>query len=424
MEYDAVLKRVLQTGKPGKAERARLLSRVNHALRQLQESIDSSGLKARAMLGGSLSKDTWLSGSSDADIFVRFDYKGFSDRSDGLSDALAPCLEFLRPVRIHGSRDYFQARLRGITLEIVPILNIDRPEEARNITDISPLHVSWVKAQSSEAITDEIRLAKAFCKAQRCYGAESYIMGFSGYVLEVMVIHFGSFLKLLRASLAWNLNKKTLIDVASKAPKRLNTSKTEGPIIVIDPVQPERNAAAALSMEKTRCFVSAAHSFLDKPSVSFFKLELPSLASMKKKSLGRKLIVVYLTMPEGKEDIIGARIVKVMDFIKKGLISNGFKIICSDWGWDKQRRAEIYFILDPEPLSEWVRLSGPPLKAGMHVKKFKEKHDSCELVEDKSRIVAIGKRRFRLPERLISSLLEDDYITSRAEKAALKSYKP
>jgi len=48
-------------------------------------------------------------------------------------------------------------------------------------------------------ILDEIRIAKAFCYANNCYGAESYISGFSGYALELLVYHYKSFLKFIKS---------------------------------------------------------------------------------------------------------------------------------------------------------------------------------------------------------------------------------
>ena len=43
-----------------------------------------------------------------------------------------------------------------------------------------------------------IRIAKAFCHANNSYGAESYINGFSGYALELLVYYYGSFLKFIK----------------------------------------------------------------------------------------------------------------------------------------------------------------------------------------------------------------------------------
>ncbi len=145
---------------------------------------------ATAILGGSGAKGTWLSGNHDLDIFVLFPLRKYASRSGELSDIIGPVLQKLFPQqqlkRVHGSRDYFQLMYEGFNIEVVPILKIARAEQAVNITDVSPLHTKWVSAKSA-AIKDEILLAKQFCKAQSLYGAESYITGFSGYVLEILV---------------------------------------------------------------------------------------------------------------------------------------------------------------------------------------------------------------------------------------------
>lgn len=46
---------------------------------------------------------------------------------------------------------------------------------------------------------DEIKIAKAFCHATGCYGAESYIKGFSGYALELLIYHYKSFQSFVKA---------------------------------------------------------------------------------------------------------------------------------------------------------------------------------------------------------------------------------
>ena len=53
----------------------------------------------------------------------------------------------------------------------------------------------------------------------------------------------------------------------------MNKSKTYSPIVIIDPVQAERNAAAALSIEKFESFKAASLQFLRNPSVKFFEKE-------------------------------------------------------------------------------------------------------------------------------------------------------
>ena len=108
---------------------------------------------------------------------------------------------------------------------------------ALNIIDISPLHTVFVKKHKK--LNDEIRLAKQFCRAQDCYGAESYINGFSGYSCELLVIHYGSFKKLARKAAKWK--PKVVIDILKKYKgknplEELNPSKTQSPLVIIDPV--------------------------------------------------------------------------------------------------------------------------------------------------------------------------------------------
>ncbi|MBD3252791.1 hypothetical protein GF386_03610, partial [Candidatus Pacearchaeota archaeon] len=54
------------------------------------------------------------------------------------------------------------------------------------MTDLSYFHVNHIlkKIKKNKNLSDEIRLAKKFAYSQNCYGAESYIHGFSGYALE------------------------------------------------------------------------------------------------------------------------------------------------------------------------------------------------------------------------------------------------
>src|SRR3989338_8070005 len=178
------LKPVLRKIKPGKDEQKKFSTATASFLKSLNAALGKDGT---ALLGGSGAKGTWLSGSHDMDVFVAFDYKKYADHSSELSGLLEKGLKKAFPKtgidRLHGIRDYFQLSYQSLMFEIVPILKINKAEEARNITDISPLHSAWVNKHAAK-VKDDIRLLKQFCKANNMYGAESYIGGFSGYVLE------------------------------------------------------------------------------------------------------------------------------------------------------------------------------------------------------------------------------------------------
>jgi len=182
-------------------------------LRKIAKSfIDSLREKGiRAYVGGSLAKGTLVRKGEyqDVDIFVVFD----------CSEDILKLEKILKKIKlpgklkkIHGSRDYFQIDCGSVLLEVVPVMKNKNPESAENVTDVSLKHVKYVRdvIKKSPKLAGEIMLAKAFCRAQRCYGAESYIKGFSGYSLEVLIIHFGGFIKFLKGISKGRSGKKII----------------------------------------------------------------------------------------------------------------------------------------------------------------------------------------------------------------------
>ncbi len=245
-----------------------ILVEVELFAKEINKEIKDKGEKAVCVAGGSVAKGTFIKGDFDADLFVKF-------KEDGkLSDRLEKILEKFSAERVHGSRDYFQLRHDKIRYEIVPVLDIRGPKDAKNVTDMSPLHVEWVNKNIREGQKDEIRVAKQFCKAQGVYGAESYIKGFSGHVIDILIIQHGSFIDLLNAARRWE--PKVLIDPEkyyrnkTEALFNINQSKLQGPMIVVDPIDKTRNAASALSHKKFRVFKEKAMEFLKEPDDSFF----------------------------------------------------------------------------------------------------------------------------------------------------------
>ncbi|MBI4983169.1 nucleotidyltransferase domain-containing protein, partial [Candidatus Woesearchaeota archaeon] len=211
-----ILTQILTQIKPSTEERKRFELTITSFISKLNSKLK----EAKAILGGSGAKDTWLSGSHDVDIFVQFNYIKHASQSERLPNFLEKCLKRAFPSqkikKLHGSRDYFQLHFEGIDFEVIPILKVNRAESAKNITDLSPLHSKWVN-KHTQPLKDEIRLTKQFCKANRLYGAESYLGGFSGYVLEILIAYYGSFKKLLQASQKWK--EKEVIDPESYYPQ-------------------------------------------------------------------------------------------------------------------------------------------------------------------------------------------------------------
>ncbi|MBU0614988.1 MAG: CCA tRNA nucleotidyltransferase [Nanoarchaeota archaeon] len=402
-----VLAQALELVKPSAADRLTAKKRVDEFLRKI------SFKEVIAVIGGSAAKDTWLKDAHDADIFVMFDYAKYSTKSDKLSDLLEKQLKKAYPKlqRLHGSRDYFQVKIDGFTYEIIPILNIKKADQAKNITDISPLHAKWVNRYPK--IKDQIRLTKAFCKAGNIYGAESYISGFSGYVCEILTIYYGSFQKLIKAASKWE--KKPIIDIekyhkGKNVMLELNKSKLLSPIVIIDPVQAGRNAAAAISHEIYDQFISKAREFLKKPSLDFFIKKDTTAQDLEKKAKNNDLIVLHVKNLEGKQDVVGCKLLKVLSFLDYHLSRHDFKVL--DKGLVFTGSDSILYIITKKEIKPATIIhQGPPISATAFVKDFKKKHKNTFTKGNVT--YAKDERKYLTAQDLVNDKIKDSYVKER-----------
>jgi len=361
------------------------------------------------IVGGSISKDTWLKGTNEVDIFAKFNYNKFRNKSDKISGILYKELKKLFKIKlVHGSRDYFHIYYKDILFEIVPILDIKKPEQAKNVTDLSPLHINIVK--KFPKLKDEIRLLKAFCKSNLLYGAESYISGFSGYALEVLVIYYKSFKNTLKNSVKWE--PKIVVDFNKKLKNpllELNPSKTVSPLIIIDPVDNTRNITSSLSMENFNKFIKLAKLYLKNPSEKFFG---------KKTKIPKNSLVLEIVPLNGKKDVVGSKIVKLINFIKNESNKFGFKISQNSWSWDKE--VLVWYKVKNKKISNYFIHKGPPEDNIENVKKFKQKYKNV-FVKNKIYYTKI-KRDVTNINDFIKNLIKDKYIKERAKEIKIQRF--
>ena len=88
---------------------------------------------------------------------------------------------------------------------------------------------------------------------------------------------------------------------------------------------------AVLSRQKYTLFIQSARKFLKNPSEKAFEQRGFSLSELKKKRRARKLITVELEPLDGKRDVVGAKILKSFEFLKKELESYEFSLKDSGW---------------------------------------------------------------------------------------------
>ena len=408
------LSQLLDKHKLDFAEKKAIYAEIDLVIDMIDKALRKNKLKAKTVLGGSAAKNTFLKGDFDVDLFVKFNY---SYKDDNLSDMLQRVLNNFKPDRVKGSRDYFQFSHKKLNYEVVPVLSINSYKKAVNVTDASPLHVGWVKRKvKSSKLRDEIILGKVFLKANKLYGAESYIKGFSGHVVDILTINYGGFVKLLRASQKWK-HGEVIDPEKHKSFRDLNKSKL-GALVIIDPVQPARNAAAALSAKNLNRFKEIAKQFLDSPSVEFFEKEKITVTKLKNRAGKNKLIVLDVRALKGKEDVVGAKLLKAYTHILRGLKKEDFIIIENDWEWDRASNAVFWFIIDPEKLPKFKEHEGPPLTSKEHVKVFEKRYKETYVKNKK--IFAKVQRKYRDPEKLVSKLIEDEYVKERVREITKK----
>jgi tRNA nucleotidyltransferase (CCA-adding enzyme) len=59
-------------------------------------------------------------------------------------------------------------------------------------TDRTPF-IHYVKKRLGKTLQDDVRLLKKFMQGIKVYGAEIKTGGFSGYLCELLILHYGSF---------------------------------------------------------------------------------------------------------------------------------------------------------------------------------------------------------------------------------------
>ncbi len=359
---------------PDKKDLLFMKNQSNNLKSLIKESANSLNIKLDVFLGGSFAKKTLLKSKDyDVDIFVRF-YEN-KDISEGLSKILSKIKKF-KFEKVHGSRDYFFVEIEKIKFEIIPVLRINSPKKAINVTDLSYFHVKYVSRKLNDALIKEVLLLKRFLKANSLYGAESYIGGISGYGVECLIIHYKKFGKFI--SEISKAKEKIVIDVEKHYKNKkeifieLNESKLNSPIILIDPTWKERNVLAALNRESYEKLVNVCKGFVKKPSINHFVLEELNIENLnilaKKKKADFLEMESYTDKQEG--DIAGTKLKKFFNFISEE-IGKYFEIIQKEFRYSGEKYAQNIIIAKRK--KEIIK-TGPELKMEKQVIEFKKKN--------------------------------------------------
>ena len=359
-------------------------------------------------IGGSVAKGTWLADNVDVDIFVKFDSTISKKRLEDLGvkigrDALLPNESFLR----YSEHPYVVGIIDGITFNIVPCYDVVKGSW-KSSADRSPYHTSFMKNRFNKILKNETRLLKKFLKVLGLYGAEIKVKGFSGYVCEVLILKYGSFISVLKAmSNLIGGEILSLDDIDEDITKKFDTQ-----LVILDPVDNRRNLGAAISPVNVSSFIMASRSFLEKPSIMFFKgISVSEITDkVKKSTLLDRISIVILRHEPRTVDILWGQLHRSVDSLSKQISKAGFNVLRTSVASDEDSTSAFIFLLDSLVLSKSQIKMGPNVNMKGEVSKFlnsNRKWSKLMWVGHDQRIYIMGDRRFLEFEKLLYSLLDD-----------------
>jgi len=375
-KIEEILKEVLKKINPSEEE----LNSIDKFLKNFTERLGKKLKgKAEVFVGGSFAKKTMIKkGQYDVDVFVRFEEKYKKEDISKLTENVLREIEKKKIILIHGSRNYFKINVSPVFfVEIIPVMKVKNPKQAENITDLSYFHVNYTKKKlNTEKMIEQVRLAKAFCHANKCYGAESYINGFSGYALELFVYYYKSFLGFVKAMT--KIQEKQVIDIEKLYKNKqeiimnMNSAKMTSPIVLIDPTYKERNALAALSKETFEEFKKTCRQFLKSPSLKSFEVKETNIGNIKKNAQKNKSEFVLIKAETEKQegDVAGSKLIKFYKHFGEE-IEKFYKMNNKGFDYRGEKEAEFFFVVKKK--GEIIQ-QGPNLTDKKNVVVFKKHH--------------------------------------------------
>ncbi|MBI1974048.1 CCA tRNA nucleotidyltransferase [Candidatus Micrarchaeota archaeon] len=376
----AVLATVLPRLKPSAEER----EHDSKLAKQLIGEINKLGYEA--VLVGSRGRDTFISGDRDLDIFMFFPKNTPREKleKEGLSVGTR-VLRRHHPTTHYAEHPYSKAVVEGVTVEIVPCYKLEKGEKIISAVDRTPLHNEWVR-EHIRGKEDDVRLLKQFMKCRDIYGADQRVNGFSGLLCELLVIHYNGFLKVLEAASSWK--QKTVIDIEKHG---RDIKKFPEPLVVIDPVDPDRNAASAVSRTALSTFILHSRDFLKNPKQDAF-FQKRQKVDLKRAITGRLLAGIVMPAPNVIGEILWSQLDRLRSQVKQHLIQNEFQVLRSSH-WTDEKKCVLIFELAYAELSQYRRHTGPEVWDAENVEKFIEKNPDHWWVE-KSNIYSWKPRAY------------------------------
>lgn len=412
-----IRKQITPTPSDMKAEQAmvrRLLREINKA----------KGPHLSAQLCGSMARNTHLRGDRDLDIFVFYapKLKRESFEKNGLQLAHKIFSKHFHE-EVYSEHPYVRGNIDGFDVEIVPTYKVEKASDKLSAVDRTPFHAQYMRKRLSKQQCSDVRLLKQFLKGIQAYGADVKNQGVPGYLVEILILKYGNFLKTLEAISQWKNN--TVIDLEEQhstpadALKQFNNPH----LLVVDPTDMSRNVAAALSFNQFARMIMAAREFLRAPKEKFFfahESPMMSLPQLRTHLETQALLGIHFPFPkETVEDVMWGQLLRLSKKMQNGLENKDFCIRRNFFWTDGKENAFIIFDVENPSLQSSKLRIGPSVFDATHVDHFLRAHPkplSGPRIED-GKIVIEVYRNFPLFK---DALKEEAQLTAQTEKSPLR----
>ncbi|MEM7818807.1 MAG: CCA tRNA nucleotidyltransferase [Candidatus Aenigmatarchaeota archaeon] len=417
-KYTKVLKEVLEKIKPKKEEERKLKSLARHVLKVAND--EAKKYNAKAMLAGSITRDTWLPEKMEFDIFVLFSpsLKEKELERFGLEIGKKVIERMKGEYNIeYAQHPYVSGKIKGISVDIVPCYEVESPEKIKSAVDRTPFHVRFIEKNLTKNMAKEVRLLKKFCEANEIYGADAKTEGFSGYVCELLIIKYKSFLNLMKKAVNWKPGE--IIQVKNyysqkDYPKLIKMFKNQT-LILIDPTDKNRNTCAALSSTNFFKFKKLAKEFLENPREElFFKRKLEPITEnelivyqMKRRT---ELILVKFLPPKVVPDILWPQLRKFAERLQSILeeVKYEFKVLRKDVYTNEKDLAMVLLEMEVSKLPLIQKRVGPKIfdldDSERFLEKYKGQAITGPFIENNFWCVEVRRKFLTAREKILDSL--------------------